>query len=241
MRFVGRRKELAELRRLIDELGLVLVVGEAGVGKTTLVRELVAERGDDLLVVDGVTSIPRTPERRPAVAISRRLVPGWEGGVLHLKGLDRVEAMELWGVADERSGSRRGFVGAFRRSGGNPALLLAAHEGMPGDPEADALVAGLADAERQVALRFALSPSPLPLDDGHDAEPGRALVQKLVIEACGAGIWKLAERYRVPLRAVASPEELARARARVDALLPEVAARLASAPAHIYDEGARTL
>ena len=46
---VGRGRELDELRRALDELldgtgGLILLTGEAGMGKTSLVRQVAHDR-----------------------------------------------------------------------------------------------------------------------------------------------------------------------------------------------------
>jgi predicted ATPase/DNA-binding SARP family transcriptional activator len=57
-RFVGRRDELADLRRYLDEQRVVSVVGTGGVGKTRLVAEVVAQLSLEVLVVELAAAHP---------------------------------------------------------------------------------------------------------------------------------------------------------------------------------------
>jgi predicted ATPase len=52
--FVGREDELAVLRRALTEPAVVLVEGEAGIGKSRLVREFLTGAGDRHRILRGV-------------------------------------------------------------------------------------------------------------------------------------------------------------------------------------------
>jgi DNA-binding CsgD family transcriptional regulator len=59
-RFVGRERQLASLRRALAEPTVVLVEGEAGIGKSRLVRELVSTARDRRLLVGACQPHPQT-------------------------------------------------------------------------------------------------------------------------------------------------------------------------------------
>src|SRR5688500_872110 len=72
---VGRDAEVARLVESLDRArggagGIVLLSGEAGVGKTRLIAEL-AERGSDALVLPGSASHSGTAPYGPVVAALR--------------------------------------------------------------------------------------------------------------------------------------------------------------------------
>jgi predicted ATPase/DNA-binding CsgD family transcriptional regulator len=75
-RFIGRERELAELRKLVAEHRLVTLVGPGGVGKTRLVLELASSLREvhfvDLAAVDG----PDLCTRALADAVGLRQEPG---------------------------------------------------------------------------------------------------------------------------------------------------------------------
>ena len=97
-RLVGRERELALLDRALDERpGLVAVAGEAGIGKTRLVAELLRRRGETALVavclpfrepytlgpvVDGVRALADNVADLPLTGLAgalRPVFPEWAG------------------------------------------------------------------------------------------------------------------------------------------------------------------
>ena len=71
---IGREREQAELQRFLAEVmggcgGVVLLAGEAGVGKTRLAEDSLAESG--LSVLRGAASEDATPPYGPVVAVLR--------------------------------------------------------------------------------------------------------------------------------------------------------------------------
>ena len=266
--FIGRSRELDRLVELLESHGAVLLVGAAGSGKTALLEALEARTGSrfawESVTADG--RIPMPPARGPwvvdgvehasprersvlmaaaaavgkLIAVSRQLVPGWSGAVLRLEGLDRTEARELWRRLDEASGAVTGFPAAYQRSGGNPRLLRAVHEGRPDDPDADAVLTERVPAARRVALALAEVGCAVPLDVA-DAEAVAPLIDALAIEPAGAGWWRLSPRFRGRLLAGASAAERAEAGRRAEAFWNQVAPQLTDLPAAMVTVGAAQL
>ena len=102
--FVGRARELATLRSLLEraeggEGGLVLLTGEAGAGKTRLVRELAHEAaGRGVLVCYGASDAAVTRAVPAAARVAR--VPAAR---LRARGARGV----LWATSGERAGAAR--------------------------------------------------------------------------------------------------------------------------------------
>ena len=79
---VGREREQAELRQILDEAiaghgSLVLISGEAGIGKTTLVDDLIQEarQRDCLVLTGGCYDLTTTPPYGPWAEALRRYTP----------------------------------------------------------------------------------------------------------------------------------------------------------------------
>ena len=104
---IGRAEALDALRDIVDAATVpgrdvptvVLVAGEAGIGKTRLLQELLDHRHDDAVVLSGGAE------------------PGWEGidgslisSVLDRRDLAGVAAAEIVRDLGERSGERRSLV-----------------------------------------------------------------------------------------------------------------------------------
>ena len=73
--FVGREREVAEVRRLLDRTRLLTLTGPGGAGKTRLAQE--AARLDAAAMPDGVWFVDLVPVRRPAPRSPTRSRSRW--------------------------------------------------------------------------------------------------------------------------------------------------------------------
>ncbi|MBD0338642.1 MAG: AAA family ATPase [Thermoleophilia bacterium] len=139
---VGRRDELSALLDAFDALRgaggccVVTVVGEAGIGKTRLARELAATLGDGAeLLVGRCVSYGQGATYLPVAEVVRRLVPdGSEEGLAALLGDAEDAALvarrvrELTGLADSAAPAQEGFWAVRRLLEGvaarKPVLLV---------------------------------------------------------------------------------------------------------------------
>src|SRR5690348_2013292 len=76
--FVGRQRELNQLREVLQDVRLLTLVGPGGIGKTRLAVELITVL-DTALIRDGVYFVELTPLHDPA------LVPQAVAGALNLR------------------------------------------------------------------------------------------------------------------------------------------------------------
>jgi predicted ATPase/DNA-binding CsgD family transcriptional regulator len=64
--FIGRSKEISEVRRLLDSARLLTLTGPGGVGKTRLATQIAAELADEDAFEDGIFFVDLAPIRQPA-------------------------------------------------------------------------------------------------------------------------------------------------------------------------------
>ena len=69
--FVGRSRELDEIRHRMDRARIVTVIGPSGIGKSALIRRYVAEHNDEFL--DGVLEIDLSSVTQSAVVLPMML------------------------------------------------------------------------------------------------------------------------------------------------------------------------
>jgi len=183
LRLVGRDAELLRLDEIAERareghVEIVVVTGEAGVGKTTLVRAWSARRGQagDTLISGTCGQLDRSvPLDAPILALTE-----------HLRRLDRAEATRLLGPEasllapllglatpgprDLDAANRTG-VGTFRSTGAEESTSLTLADGVVGP-------AMLFTALTAVLRRLAqVSPVLLVIDDAHLSGP--ALIEWL--------------------------------------------------------------
>ena len=61
--FIGRRREIAEVRKKLTEARLVSLVGPGGVGKTRLAIRAATDLGRGVPAADGLSSSPKSLTR----------------------------------------------------------------------------------------------------------------------------------------------------------------------------------
>ncbi|HEX4686803.1 MAG TPA: AAA family ATPase [Nocardioides sp.] len=213
---VGRREELAALLHLLHEAAsghgsLVVVSGEAGLGKTRLLHELEVRARDSGAVVLSGAAVDDGPAYRPVAqallpalrgyaaegsaglrpyrAALGRLLPGWaEAGAGENERVDVDPALVLG----------EGVARLLDDVGGESGCLLVIEDAHWADPDSVALLEYLGSAVRDTRVLVAVSSR----DDG----PGSEVVRRLAATP-GTGV--------LPLTAldVAEAEELAESRA----------------------------
>src|SRR5262249_26225785 len=155
--FVGRDAELEQLRGAFDaaaagQCGLVMLVGEPGIGKTALAEQLVSY----VLSQDGRTLVGHC----------------YQQGSLSLPYLPFIEAVRSYVIdRDEEQLRAEAGSGATYLAGIIPELgdRLNVQPPPPGEPEQDRLrlLAAICDLLRRVS---AAQPTLLVLEDLHDAD-----------------------------------------------------------------------
>ncbi|MFI9403057.1 ATP-binding protein [Nocardia sp. NPDC052316] len=157
-RLIGREHPAALLREALRRTvsshgGLVLVSGEAGIGKTTLVTEVVGEFDDrEVLVLT-------------ATAWSGDGTPGFWPWVQVLRGLRRAATPEQWAAVDDAAGN---------------ALSFLIGEAEQPDPAAGSLFR-IGDAVTEALVTAsALRPVFVVIDDLHRADPASIRVLAFV-------------------------------------------------------------
>src|SRR5918998_1665800 len=158
MPLVGRERESATLRGLFDRAAagqgsLVLVSGEPGIGKRSLVAQLVAYArtggaavltgravadsgpyravSDALLPVVRSGQVRETPDLRPFRGALSRILPGWGAPEPPETGLDRLTAtrLRLGRLTDTQTGA---LVDGLRRVPASVReLIVQRAEGLP--------------------------------------------------------------------------------------------------------------
>lgn len=121
--FAGRVRELRELREAVsDSQALVFVEGEAGIGKTRLVRELLAGGGIDDMVLAACPPLRHPQTLGPLVDAVRRTKDLGALGLSALAGALRPFATGVGGraaaTASTRGGRGGGQAPAVPRAGG---------------------------------------------------------------------------------------------------------------------------
>ena len=196
--FVGREAELARLQTGLERYGVAVVYGLPGMGKTALVRAFAARFPDDRLVVlDDVRRL-EVPRGKKVLATSRVLLDDERDRFeLRLGGLSENEAQALWRGLDELTGPAAGFVDAWERSRGHPALLRAAHGGrVDAMGPLEELAASLSPSARAIAHVLTLCGAPLAIRSLSDRAALQALIRELVAEVDAGGACTIAEAMR---------------------------------------------
>ncbi|HUP00905.1 MAG TPA: adenylate/guanylate cyclase domain-containing protein [Gemmatimonadota bacterium] len=110
--FVGRGEELERIGGLLDraqagESGALLIEGDAGIGKSRLVREALERRGDGMTKIEiGFSVIRRPGHRSPAVEIFCQIIGDSDG-----EGSAEDRALAILGeLADEHRHGVRGLA-----------------------------------------------------------------------------------------------------------------------------------